>query len=712
MSAELEPPVTPINSRALIRKRLHQIFGINGKEKQIEVLYRLVVEKKDTILLAKTGFGKSILFQAPPMLSGGNAIAIVLLPLLALQNEQKQKLERIGARPFVLNGDTNTPGNRGNICRGQYTHILTSPEIALSTEFDREILRYPEFSNRISLLAVDELHLVQHWGKQFRPDYMNIAVIRKRLPADVPMLGATATMNPRLLEEIIASTGFNSDVAVIRTALDRPEIFMQVETMHHAIASMQDLAFVLEAKTQDMSDHECIPKTIIFMESVLEISKLCRSLRSWMSRLNYPSKAGFWVQPFFSAMPQYDKDSIAEAFSKPSSECKEVRILICTDAYGLGVDNPDVARVIQYGTPENMEVLCQRAGRAMRSATQQAFFLMLVKPSLIGRKPNAGDKTLSLTSQIHKHMQQRADLSPGLYDMINTTKCLRSTALEFFNAVDADPALRDIPALCCGFCNPEHGLKTQAVLIEPEIIKGYSLEQLEKELRDWRNAKAKIVLPTEFQHHVGGVMLDKVLITVARHGPSIQSLKELRVCAGFGWSGYSKFGEEVFDIIRKFSLTLQERQAQQQIIKSNMVKQKEKSHKAKKNRRETLDFTQRIQEYSQEAQEGNKRTQSIIQRALESIQKTNEMQQKALENYRDRTQKIRRPSRLQDIAQESGAEAQDMLGCLLVSNKIPQTPKRPKKAKAINVQHPKSPKTPLTKSRTGRIIKPTAKMLL
>ena len=150
-------PWREINSHQCIRDRLHQVFGIHGKDKQVEVLYRLMVEKKDTVLLAKTGFGKSILFQAPSMLSCDDTVTIILLLLLALQAEQQEKLQSLGGRPFVLNGETNSKANRETIRLGQYIHILKSPEIV---EFNCEILRDPGFSSRIALFAVDELHLV------------------------------------------------------------------------------------------------------------------------------------------------------------------------------------------------------------------------------------------------------------------------------------------------------------------------------------------------------------------------------------------------------------------------------------------------------------------------------------------------------------------------------------------------------------------------
>lgn len=113
----------PTYSSTYIRTRLRELFQIDGKDTQIEVLQGLLVHRQDTILLAKTGFGKSILFQAPPLLLKEGGIAIILMPLLALEAEQHCKIGAIpGSRPCVLNGDTNSPELRMKIRSGTFTH--------------------------------------------------------------------------------------------------------------------------------------------------------------------------------------------------------------------------------------------------------------------------------------------------------------------------------------------------------------------------------------------------------------------------------------------------------------------------------------------------------------------------------------------------------------------------------------------------------------
>ena len=683
----LMQPWREINSHQCIRDRLDQVFGIRGKDEQIEVLYRLMVEKKDTVLLAKTGFGKSILFQAPSMLSCGT-VTIVLLPLLALQAEQQERLKSIGGRPFVLNGETNSKANREIIRVGQYTHILTSPEIAISVDFNRDILRDPGFSSRIALFAVDELHLVQQWGREFRPDYMNIAIIRKRMPANVPMLGVTATMNPKLLKEIVKSAGFNLDVSIISTPLDRPEIFIQVQPMLYSATSMQDLAFLVQGQSQNMLDYENIPKSIVFMESVAQIEKACRLLRGWISRLNYPALAGSWIQPFFSAMAQHDKDRIAEAFSKPQQDCKSVRILVSTDAYGLGIDNLDVVRIVQYDIPENLEVLYQRAGRAMRSGGQQAFFLMIVKPALIGDKSKVTDIDLSQAEQ--KRVQQRANLSTGLYNLINATRCLRSIILESFDAIDARPATRSTPALCCSFCNPDKGLVVHYDGTGCDVLAGSVAKIVENQLRDWRKARASTVLQGRFKHYDTALLMDKSLATIVRHSPSIDRVKELRAFVGFGWAGHGKYSHEILDVLRSSNTivteALEEKKRKQEELSQKVREEARK--RVQEHTRNAQEYTKRLQGYTQSTNESSQRSADVIQKALESLECSREILQATKENLP--------PASSQDKPEG-------------ISGSISQN-SRKRKSREIPQDH-RQPLAPVVRSRNGRIIKPSAKML-
>jgi len=114
----------------------------------------------------------------------------------------------------------------GNFCikNGCYTHILTSPEIALGEVF-RNLLGHTVFYNRLALIAIDEFHIVQEWGTTFRKRYAELQLLRTRVPPQVPWFGTSATLDPVMLQQVIQSAGFQPDVRVIHTDIDRPDLF-------------------------------------------------------------------------------------------------------------------------------------------------------------------------------------------------------------------------------------------------------------------------------------------------------------------------------------------------------------------------------------------------------------------------------------------------------------------------------------------------------
>jgi superfamily II DNA helicase RecQ len=123
---------------------------------------------------------------------------------------------------------------------------LLGPELALSPQFDDEVLKDPNFREKLCLVAIDELHIVDQWGNDFRKAYSQLAILRKCLPRDVPWFGTSATLDPDMLEQVKELAGFNSDVTVMRTSIDRPEIGFEIRPMKYTAASFGDLEFLVE----------------------------------------------------------------------------------------------------------------------------------------------------------------------------------------------------------------------------------------------------------------------------------------------------------------------------------------------------------------------------------------------------------------------------------------------------------------------------------
>ena len=125
------------------------------------------------------------------------------------------------------------------------THIFTSPEIALSKNFKKNVLDDPLFSDRLCFLAIDEIHLVEQWGNKFRPLYAEIEKVRKRIPCGVSLLGVSATLIKRVRSQVLARAGFQADYKLMQTSLDRQDIMQIHRFMNHSKSSCLDLQFLL-----------------------------------------------------------------------------------------------------------------------------------------------------------------------------------------------------------------------------------------------------------------------------------------------------------------------------------------------------------------------------------------------------------------------------------------------------------------------------------
>jgi superfamily II DNA helicase RecQ len=186
----------------------------------------LLYRKEDLVLVAKTSFGKSLVWQILPCLVPGTVV-IAILPLLALGVEQANSIQKYlavnaGARPMFVNSKNISKSVLRDIQKGYYTHILVSPELLTGKEF-RPLLEDPYFRSMIKWVVVDEFHLVSVWGKDFRKSYAMLEVIRHTL-GNKPWFGCTATLDSNIWQKVCFSTGMKESTHTIQTPIDRPEV--------------------------------------------------------------------------------------------------------------------------------------------------------------------------------------------------------------------------------------------------------------------------------------------------------------------------------------------------------------------------------------------------------------------------------------------------------------------------------------------------------
>jgi superfamily II DNA helicase RecQ len=181
--------------------------------------------------------------------------------------------------------------------------VLTSPEIALHKNF-LSILHHKPFLDRLVLIAIDELHIVDHSGKSFRQDYSYLKVLRTRIGPKVPWFGMSATLDPVMLITVKSSVGFNDNVRVITTNINRPDLLYNLQRIQRPVASHEDLHFVTQP-TRSLEGAESIsithiPKTIIYYDRIFEILAIVRQLREWI-KIGDPHQV---VMPYHSELSE------------------------------------------------------------------------------------------------------------------------------------------------------------------------------------------------------------------------------------------------------------------------------------------------------------------------------------------------------------------------------------------------------------------------
>lgn len=356
------------------------------RDGQIRSLRRLIFCEGDTILFARTGYGKSLIFHAYSVLT--NRITLQIIPLSDLGQEQLDDINKMPfARGCLVTEQTKKTNHRllDDIKAGKYTHVLLGPEQALGTDF-KGLLRDQHFRGQIGLVAINKCHLVKQW-KDFRAHFTMLGELRQMLLDHVVFFGCTATADAETERLIKTMAGFRPEgvhpgqTQVIRTSINRPDVFLAVHKLDRGTEARWDHLFFLldDAVSADDScepdqplRYSCtpgkIPKTIVYIDSHDQIDHAVKFLR--MSLIGKHSdyhwnrdnpQSVLDVVEFYSALVSDNNRARLHAeFMKPDS-CH--RIMVATCLLGIGHNFPDVKRVVgKLPSPAEPTEAWQRAG--------------------------------------------------------------------------------------------------------------------------------------------------------------------------------------------------------------------------------------------------------------------------------------------------------------------------------------------------------------
>lgn len=326
---------------------LKQYWGFDTFRAQQREIIQEVLDGKDTLALLPTGGGKSICFQVPALCNEG--ICVVVSPLIALMKDQVQNLKKRGIEAIALTSGMHfkqIDAALDTCIYGNIKFLYLSPERLRS-----EIVQVRLQKMNVNLLAVDEAHCISQWGYDFRPPYLQIAEIRKLMP-DVPVMALTATATPQVVEDIQEKLEFKTP-NVIRKSFAR-------ENLSYMILREDDL------KGRMIRIMERTPgSAIVYVRN----RRRTREIASFLQTQNI-SASYYHAGLSFDERQQKQTDWVED----------KTRVIVSTNAFGMGIDKPDVRLVIHIGFPDSLEAYFQEAGRAGRDG-QESYAVALVANS-------------------------------------------------------------------------------------------------------------------------------------------------------------------------------------------------------------------------------------------------------------------------------------------------------------------------------------------
>lgn len=371
-----------------------------------------VIEGKDTLALLPTGGGKSICFQVPAMAMDGTCI--VITPLISLMKDQVMHLKKIGiSAAAVFSGMHNSEieATYNQAAFGMLKFLYVSPERLMTNTFIEALKKM-----KVNLLAVDESHCISQWGYDFRPPYLKIAEIRKYIP-DTPVMALTATATPKVVEDIQYRLGFKKN-NVFQTSYERKNVTYNV--IHEA--DKFGLMYRLFKKMENGSG-------IVYVRS----RKRTKIISEWLQ------STGISASFYHAGLDAKTRDYRQQLWMDG-----KIKVIVATNAFGMGIDKPDVRLVVHLDLPDSLEAYFQEAGRAGRDLQPSETFLLVADTDInkLRENLNSSYPELSKIKVIYDALGNFLQIPIGAgenqtyeFNINEFASCYNFPLLETFNAI-------------------------------------------------------------------------------------------------------------------------------------------------------------------------------------------------------------------------------------------------------------------------------------
>ena len=350
----------------------------NFRPLQAEII-QSILDGRDTLALMPTGGGKSLCFQVPTMVMGG--LCLVITPLIALMKDQVENLKKRDIRAAAIYTGMSYEQQKtalDNCQWGPYHFLYVSPERLESEEFRERLSRLP-----ICLIAVDEAHCISQWGYDFRPSYLKIAEIREvirqkgdeAIRREVPILALTATATPDVVDDIQERLAFR-EKHVLRKSFARPNISYVVrQTNKKADEIVHILSRVPGSAIVYVRNRQRAQEIAAYLQ---EKGISADFYHAGLTSKERSEKQEAWKR--YRGRSQGELQNGSKAAYSLEARGEGTRVIVATNAFGMGIDKADVRVVIHHDLPDTIEAYFQEAGRAGRDE-QKAFAVLLYDPS-------------------------------------------------------------------------------------------------------------------------------------------------------------------------------------------------------------------------------------------------------------------------------------------------------------------------------------------
>ena len=421
-----------------INETLKHYFGYDSLRPGQQELIEGILQRKDVLGIMPTGAGKSLCYQVPALMLDG--ITIVVSPLISLMTDQVKALNQAGVHAAYINSSLTDNQIRTALfyaAQGRYRIIYVAPE-RLNT------IRFLEFACQvdISMVTVDEAHCISQWGQDFRPSYVGIADFLAQLPKRPVVSAFTATATERVKQDIMKSLRLQNPVTVV-TGFDRPNLFFRAVTRKGGKEKDNSILNYVK-KHEDESG-------IIYCATKKNVDKIYELLQQY----------GIAAGHYHAGLSLEERKKNQDDFTYD-----RIRVMVATNAFGMGIDKSNVRYVLHYNMPQSLEYYYQEAGRAGRDGEPadcillysgrdvQTHLFLLDQAREISEIQDAQQKEQWLTRS-----KERLRIMAGY---ATTTNCLREYLLRYFG---------ERAPQCCGHCSNCQGtFETIDITLEAKKI--------------------------------------------------------------------------------------------------------------------------------------------------------------------------------------------------------------------------------------------------